>query len=265
MIEKQGDCAMELFMKALELKESGRRACMATVIECRGSTPAVVGAKMLVSESGEVFGTVGGGASEKKVKEKCLEVIASGVPQKMHLDLSGKDPEMLGQACGGEMDVFIEPLLPEPRLLIFGAGHISKALALMARPCGFRVTIIDDREEFAKKERFPEADEIVLSDFGSVFEKIEPDFNSFLVIVTSSHKSDEIVLRESLKKPHRYVGMIGSKKKVKTVFDSLKSRGVDEEKLAGVHSPIGLEIGARTPAEIGVSILAEMIRVRNAG
>jgi xanthine dehydrogenase accessory factor len=257
--------AMDILRKASELKDAGVRAALATVIECGGSTPAVVGAKMLVSESGECFGTVGGGPSEQRVKEKCMEALATGVPQKVLLDLSGKDPGLGGQACGGRMEVFVEPVLPPPQLVIFGAGHISNALAPLARTCGFRVVVTDDREAYASTARFPEADETVVSDYRSVFGKVSVDLNSYLVILTASHESDEIVLEESLKRPCRYVGMIGSKKKVAGLFETLKGRGVTDEKLSQVHSPIGLSIGARTPQEIAVSIMGELIRVRNQG
>jgi xanthine dehydrogenase accessory factor len=163
-----------------------------------------------------------------------------------------------------EDGLLIEAVVPPPRLYIYGGGHISQHISRMAKAVDFHVTIIDDREIFANRERFPEADEVIADEFRDVFETSRPPHNGYAVIVTRGHKHDAVVLEEVLKRPPRYTGMIGSRRKVKILFDDLRRKGFTEDLLGSVHAPIGIDIGAETPQEIAVSIVAELIKARSA-
>ena len=162
-------------------------------------------------------------------------------------------------------EVFIETIPEQPMVIIFGAGHISYYISRYAKSLNFRVTVCDDRAEFANIERFPQADNIVVEDFESVFDKIDVNENSYIVIVTKGHKSDEIVLEKAVKTDVKYIGMIGSKRKILTIFKHLTERGISEQTLKKVHSPIGISIGAVTPEEIALSIVAELVKIRRLG
>jgi xanthine dehydrogenase accessory factor len=185
------------------------------------------------------------------------EAMMENSPRLVSFDLNEND-----SICGGNISVFIEPVAPSEKVYIFGAGHIALYLSKMAVMTGFKVIIIDDREEYANRERFPEVHNIIVSDFKSAFEKLEIEDNSYIVIVTKGHVFDEVVLECACGTNARYIGMIGSKTKIQHLFSNLRQNGVDDKKLAGVHAPIGLDIGSQTPSEIAVSILAEMIQVR---
>jgi xanthine dehydrogenase accessory factor len=178
------------------------------------------------------------------------------------MNLTAKEAEEVGMVCGGELEVFIEPILTPSTLYLFGGGHISLPLAKIGKLLGFKIAVIDDRAEFANTDRFPEADVILAGDFTKSFPKLKIDKSSYIVIVTRGHQHDELVLEWAVGTLAKYVGMIGSKTKVKTIFSHLLARGISKEKLDRVHAPIGLEIEAQTPEEIAVSILAEIIKVR---
>jgi xanthine dehydrogenase accessory factor len=164
--------------------------------------------------------------------------------------------------CGGEAEVFIEPILTPLTLYIFGGGHISLPLAGMGKLLGFKIAVIDDRAEFANADRFPEADSILADDFARVFPKLKIDKSSYVVIVTRNHQYDDMVLGWAVGTKAKYIGMIGSKAKTKAVFSHLLTKGTTKEQLERVHAPIGLEIEAQTPEEIAISILAEIVKVR---
>lgn len=190
-----------------------------------------------------------------------------GKPKVLHFDLNGK--EVLegktietGMICGGDADIYIEPILPEETLYIFGAGHISLYLAKIGRMVGFKIVVVDEREEFANKERFPEADKIYAEDFRAVFPNLQLKKPYYIVIVTRGHRYDQEVLEWAVGTEAKYIGMIGSRAKNKAVFSNLQKKGIPKERLETVHAPIGLNIGAETPEEIAVSILAEIIEVR---
>jgi xanthine dehydrogenase accessory factor len=182
----------------------------------------------------------------------------SSIPRLSSFDLNDEN-----SVCGGSMEVFIEPIITSEKLYIFGAGHVGQALGKIATMTGFNVIIIDDREEYANRERFPEAHKIIVSDFGDSFQQLEIDDNSFIVIVTRGHTFDELVLELACQTKAKYIGMIGSKKKIQSVFNNLQQKGISNEKLSEIHAPIGLDIGSETPSEIAVSILAEMIQFRH--
>ena len=335
-------------------------AALATVVERAGSAPRGVGAKMLVKADGSSAGTIGGGVVEAHVLQETRRVIEAGQASMLRFELAAKDLAEEGSICGGNVSIFVEPLLPdipdlleiyrhvvrirkrgggcvlatvvsvndtysegekskvlmdreglpvgslvddqkviqtlrpeiasvlrenrprifslqsdgdrvevllepivsEPKVFIFGCGHVSTCLAPLVKTVGFKVVVADDRADFANRERFPEADEIVLDTFDGLLGRLPIDEDSYLIIVTRGHLHDLIVLEQAIHSQARYIGMIGSGRKIGMVYDDLKKRGASEERLREVHAPIGLDIGAETPEEIAVSILAELIQVR---
>lgn len=250
----------DIYREIVRLAESGEDAAVATVIMVSGSTPREEGAKMLVYGDGRTLGTVGGGNIEKTVTGEALEVIKTGKPKKLEYKLNPKGE--LGMICGGDTEVFVEPVTAAPRLFIFGAGHIGVPLSKMAAMADFKVVVVDDRAEYATKERFPDAVEFIVSDFKSAFDKIKVSPGSFIVIVTHGHKGDEAALEGALRTPAKYIGMIGSRTKNQAVYGHLLAKGFTQPELDKVHAPIGLNIRAQTPEEIAVSILGEMVQVR---
>jgi xanthine dehydrogenase accessory factor len=252
----------DIYQEIVRVKEAGLEAALVTIVSATGSTPREEGAKMLVKPDGTIVNTIGGGSLEAQVIKEALGVINQGKPKHMHFTLTDKEASEVGMICGGNVEVFIEPILTEPTLYIFGGGHISLSLAQMAKPLGFKIAVIDDRAEFANAERFPEAEMVLADDFTQAFPKLKIDKTSYIVIVTRGHQHDELVLEWAVTTPAKYIGMIGSKTKVKATYSHLLAKGVPQEKLDSVHSPIGLKIGAQTPEEIAVSILAEIIKVR---
>ncbi len=250
----------DIYEEIARLRAAGEEAALATIILAKGSVPRREGAKMLVRADGMTLGSLGGGELEARVREKAREVLESSQPERLHFELTGKQMDMI---CGGEVEVFIEPLLPTPALYIFGGGHVSIPLAKMGKLLDFRVTVVDERPEFANPERFPEADEVIAKSFEKAFEELKIGRSSYLVIVTRDYRSDERALELALRTTARYIGMIGSQAKKETIFSNLQAKGVPKKALDRVHTPIGLEIGAETPAEIAVSILAEIIKVRH--
>ena len=232
---------------------------LATIVKTTGSTPGKVGFKMLVFSSGKVLGTVGGGSHEANVISEAMKAIETGEAGLSIFEYGGSDVGSSEPICGGSCEVFIEPILPPPSLYIFGAGHVGQSLAKIGKIAGFRIVVIDDREEFANKERFPDADEIVVTDFKEVRKKLKFSRKSCLIIATREHKNDLEVLRSFIEFDLTYIGMIGSKRKVGEIFESLERDGISRKLLERVHAPIGLSIGAKTPAEIAISIMAEII------
>jgi xanthine dehydrogenase accessory factor len=254
----------DIYQEIVRLSASGEDGAVATVIAASGSTPREEGAKMLVKADGSIMGTVGGGNIEKQVIQEALDVMRKGKARKLdyRLHSSGEHGLETGMICGGDVEVFIEPIISAPRLYILGGGHIAIPLAKMARLADFKIIVIDDREGFATIERFPDAAEIITCDFAASYEKLKIDQNSYIVIVTHGHKGDETALEGALKTPAKYIGMIGSKEKNKAVFSHLLAKGFTQEELNRVHAPIGIKIMAQTPQEIAVSILAELILVK---
>lgn len=245
--------------------EEGRPAALAIVVATTGSSPGLPGFKMLVFSDGTSIGTVGGGTLEAQVIKESIHVLVENTPKFMEVDLTPMDRDKLGMICGGRAKVYIEPIVPRPRVVIFGAGHVGIATARIARIAGFRVTLVDDRPEFAEAAESA-ADEVIITDFETAVEDLKVEPGTYIVIVTRGHSHDRDVLEGCLRKglPHpAYIGMIGSKTKVRKIFEELKSEGIPEEDINRVHSPIGLSIGAKTAQEIAVSIVAEMIAVKN--
>ncbi len=252
----------DIYEAIASLRRRGEKAVLATIVSTRGSAPRKEGAKMLVQTNGKIVGTVGGGSLEHQIYKEALKLIEGSESHLAHFELTNEDASKEGMLCGGIVDVFIEPIKPLPMLLIFGGGHISFSLARIGKMVDFRVVVIDDRPEFANAERFPEADETIAEDMTSVMQRLDINSSSYIVIVTRGHQNDTQVLEWAVATPAAYVGMIGSKRKIQTIFSYLKTKGITQEQLDRVHSPIGLPIGAETPEEIAVSIMAEIIQVR---
>jgi xanthine dehydrogenase accessory factor len=253
---------MDLFEEIVKLRREGRRAALATIVNVRGSIPSFQTAKMLVRDDGSILGTIGGGCVEGEVWQAAREVIEEEKPRTLKFDLNSDPKYDTGLICGGTLEVFIEPVLPPGTVYLFGAGHVSVNVYKIARIAGFDVVVVDDREQYANRERFPEAAAIHAGDYERVLAQIEPNETSYLVIVTRGHRDDMRVLRWAVDTRARYIGMIGSKRKVISTYRELENQGVAHEKLARVHAPVGLDIGAVTPEEIAVAIVAELIADR---
>ncbi len=331
---------MDLFSIILTHLEQGSGGVLATVVRRTGSAPRDVGAKMLVTEAGEMFGTVGGGQLESDACAKAREIMGKDTTMVFSINMDATRVEDKDMLCGGNVDLLLEPVTERHRnvyealkrcrqdrepavvftcfgadvfakslirgngtvvgdpvdkkaiercmdvllrrepelsgntfaepvriivpLYIFGAGHVSQHLSKIAKIAGFFVTVIDDRKEFANLERFPDADSVVVGEFRDAFSSLDFTGNEYVVILTRSHEYDLLVLEEVLKRSTKYVGMIGSERKVRIILDRLHEKGFDRKVTSGVHAPIGIDIDAEIPQEIAVSIVAEMIKEKNA-
>ena len=253
----------EVFAALAEALARGEEVALVTITGSTGSTPQRVGAKMLVYADGRTVGTIGGGCYEDDAFWKAREAIKQRKPASIKYELSDDFAEESGLICGGQMDVFIEPVEPSPDVYIFGAGHVGHSLARMAYDAGFRVHVVDDREKFANAERFPTGIDVVVDDIPSWLASKSLPATSYVVIVTRGHRHDLDALRALAPRNLRYVGLIGSRAKVKRIYDALVEEGMEADALRRVHAPIGLDIGAVTPQEIAVSILAELIAVKH--
>ncbi len=329
---------MDLYSIIDDYLEKGSGGALATIVKKLGAAPREEGAKMLVGGDGKFYGTVGGGCIEAEVWQEARKVIKTGMAKLLHYTMDGRQLEDEGMICGGNVDIFVEPVaekyralyraIPElerqgtsallvtrfsdegfskslikedgiiagdpideeigadlqryisekkpavigntiveplqisPVVYIFGAGHVSQYVSRIAAMVDFNVTVIDDREEFANRERFPEAERVIVDDFTHVFEQLSFHGNEYVVILTRGHKHDALVLEQVMKRPSRYVGMIGSKRKTRMVMDYMRQQGFDDKTLESVYAPIGVAINSETPQEIAVSIAAELIKVR---
>jgi len=253
---------MDIYEQIVELRRQGRRGAVATITNVRGSIPSFQTAKMLVRDDGSIAGTIGGGCVEAEVWQAAREVMEEEKPRTLTFNLNNNPKYDTGLVCGGTLDVFIEPVLPPALLYIFGAGHVAYNLYKVAAIAGFDVVVVDDREAYANRERFPEAREVVAEDFETATARLDPPETSHIVIVTRGHRDDMRILRWAVNTRARYLGMIGSKRKTISIYKELEKEGIPAGKFAHVHAPVGLEIGAVTPEEIAVAIVAEMIAVR---
>ncbi len=349
-----------IYLKAKEALERGRSSVLATIIRLTGSGPRGVGTKFLVLEDGSTVGTIGGGLLEAQVIDGAKDVLSTQKPSRLSFNLRGIDVAQSDMICGGQVEIFLEPLLPErndqvrvirkaidvqrrggagimatvvdtkqweegatpkyffgpgeetvgtppknekvkvklseesskllesrkatlfiyeepegdaievfaeplvsePILYVFGAGHVSSKIVPLATQVGFKTVVIDDRPEFADSKNFPEAAEVHQYPFEGVLQRLAVNESSYLVIVTRGHIHDKTVLAQCLKTNARYIGMIGSRRKIAMVFERLQEEGLTKKDIDRVHAPIGVDIGAETPEEIAVSIVAELISIR---
>jgi xanthine dehydrogenase accessory factor len=253
--------SVDLFEEIVKMRRAGQRGALATIVHTNGSIPSYESSRMLVRDDGSIAGTIGGGCVEAEVWAAAKEVMHKEAPRKMVFNLNNEATYDNGLICGGTLEVFVEPILPQPMLYLFGGGHVSMAVAKAAGAAGFGICVVDDREAFANAERFPMAQEIYTT-YEDAFEKIRPNAATYLIIVTRGHKEDMRVLGWAVRTPARYVGMIGSKRKVLSVYKALENDGYRPDEFQRVYAPMGLEIGALAPEEIAISIVAELIAVR---
>jgi xanthine dehydrogenase accessory factor len=253
---------MDLYEEIVQLRRDGRRGALATIVTVQGSIPSFKTAKMLVRDDGSIVGTIGGGCVEAEVWQAAREVMESERPRTLKFNLNQNPKDDTGLICGGTLDIFIEPVLPPAVLYMFGAGHVALHLYKVAGNAGFDITVADDRETYANRERFPEAKEVIADDFDKVMQRLSPGESSYIVILTRGHRDDMRILRWAVQTPAKYIGMIGSKRKTIAIFRELKAEGIPAQLFERVHAPVGLDIGAVTPEEIAVAITAELIAHR---
>ena len=253
---------MDVFDELTRLRNLGQKCALATIVQVRGSIPSYESAKLLVREDGSMVGTIGGGCVEAEVWNAAREVIANEKPRHMSFNLGQDAAYDNGLICGGQLDVFVECITPQPAAMIFGGGHISKSLSKVLEIAGFRVSVIDNREAFANRERFPDVAEVYSDEYEDAFPKLPINESTYLAIVTRGHRDDMRVLRLALNTPARYIAMIGSKRKVISVMKELEKEDIPRTAFDRIFAPMGLEIGAVSPEEIAVSVAAEMIAVR---
>lgn len=254
----------DVVLEALVAARRARRPCvLATVVRFKGSTPRKPGAKMLVFSDATLLGTIGGGALEADVEAAARALLAQG----------GEAPELierhlthdLGMCCGGGMTVLLEPQTYAPDLLLFGAGHVAQPLAAIASLADFRVTVVDGRPELANRERFPSVFRVVAEEPLDVVEELTFDpRETYVVVVTHDHALDERITAAIMRRPFRFLGVIGSARKAEMFRKRLAAAGIPAETIARMQTPVGVDIDAETPAEIAVSIAAELVRVRRA-
>jgi xanthine dehydrogenase accessory factor len=255
---------VSLYRAIVELQEKGDAGALCTIVAAQGSTPRHAGSKMLVYSDGSFIGTVGGGEVETRVIREALNVIRSRRASLLEYNLvdpTKGDPGV----CGGTLQVFVEPILPEPQIVVIGGGHVGKAVAHLAKWLGFRVAVSDDRPEFCTPEENPDADEFYPVPMEELPNHLHITPSSYLVLTTRGSNVDIAGLRPLLETPAAYIGVIGSKRRWLTTRKALLAQGVPEEMINKVYSPMGLELQAETPEEIAVSIMAEIIAIRNGG
>jgi xanthine dehydrogenase accessory factor len=253
---------MDVYDELMRLRRLGQKCALATIVQVRGSIPSYQSAKLLVREDGSMTGTIGGGCVEAEVWNAARDVIETEKPRHLSFNLGQDAAYDNGLICGGQLDVFVEPVIPPPRAIVFGAGHISKALAQVAGLAGFSTVVVDDRESFANRDRFPDVDEVIAGEYEEVFPRLDVTEICYLIIVTRGHRDDMRVLRWAVSTPARYIAMIGSKRKVISVIKELEKEGIARQDLERIYAPMGLDIGAISPEEIAISVAAEMIAIR---
>jgi len=253
---------VDIFEELVRLRRLGQKCALATIVDVRGSIPSYESAKLLVREDGSMTGTIGGGCVEADVWNAAREAIQTEKPKHLTFNLGQDAAYDNGLICGGQLDVFVEPVLPVPHAFIFGAGHISKSLCAVATLAGFASVVIDNRDTFANRERFPDAAEVHAAEYEEVFPRLAINETSYLIIVTRGHRDDMRVLSLAIATPARYIAMIGSKRKVLNVIRELEKQGIPRAAFERIHAPMGLDIGAVSPEEIAISVAAEMIAVR---
>jgi xanthine dehydrogenase accessory factor len=252
-----------VFEEIARIRDQGEKGAIATVISSRIPTAMKDKAKLVLRADGTVVGRLGeGGFIEDYVRQKAEDVMREDYLTVLQFELGEDEAQRWGLEPGDMLDVFIEPIVAIPTLYLFGGGHVSLQIAKVATMVGFKTVVIDDRPAFANKERFPMADATLVEDLTTVFDRLNIDDQSYIVAVTRGHQHDEPVIEQAIRTNARYIGMIGSKRKITRMWKKLIERGANRERLAQVHAPIGLEIGADTPEEIAVSIVAQLIQAR---
>ncbi|HSL43870.1 MAG TPA: XdhC/CoxI family protein [Anaerolineales bacterium] len=255
---------VDIYQALAEVEKNHESAALCTVVKSVGSTPRHVGSKMLVYPDGKFIGTVGGGDLEHRVLDEAW--IAMGDGESRLLSYTMADPSRGDPGvCGGTVEVFVEPILPPAMIVVIGAGHVGKAVVHLAKWLGFRVAVSDDRPEFCTPESVPGADAYYPVEMGKLPEQLNIDKRTYIVITSRGASVDVQGLPGLLEADPAYIGVIGSKRRWLTTVKGLEQQGVPDEKIARVHSPMGLELNAETPEEIAVSIMAEILMLKDKG
>ncbi len=241
--------------------KQGERIVIVTVVKTNGAAPCPIGSKVIVHADGHVQGTLGGALTDGKVAREALHALEERRSYTTHIHLDADQGEAVG-SCGATLEVLFEVLQPEPRLILAGAGYVSQALARLAAHLDFRIVVVDDRRDLADPKAFDSRVKLIMGDIPQALQELEPDDASWIVIVTRGHNQDKEALRAALGTNAAYIGMIGSQSKVKHIFKDLLKEGASHARLAQVHAPIGLDLGAETPDEIALSIAAEIVMLR---
>ncbi len=255
---------MSVYNEIQDALQHGERIVIATVAKTVGSAPCGVGSKMLVHADGSVSEGIAGPLTDGKIAQEALRALSEGHSQTVHIHIDADNGEAVG-SCGATLEVLLEVLRPEPRLIIVGAGYVAQALARLSLNLDYRIVVVDDRRDFANPQAFGDKIQLAFGDIPQTIHTLEPDESSWIVIVTRGHTLDKEALHAALESKATYIGMIGSPSKVKNIFKTLMKEGIAPERLAQVHAPIGLDIGAETPDEIALSIAAEMLMMRKKG
>jgi xanthine dehydrogenase accessory factor len=254
---------LSIYEEIVRIQRDGGSAALATVIQTLGSTPGKTTMKLLVHGDGRFLGSVGGGCVEAEVIDRGREVARTERSQRFAVDLNENDNPETGLVCGGRIEIFIEPITM-PNVIVFGAGHVARAVCAIAVPAGFRFVVADDRAEYPTADRFPLAAAHHTGAWDDIVDRLEFDPADFVLVMTRGHKDDLSVLRAIHRKrcAVRYLGLIGSKSKLLTLAKHLRGEGMDQAFLESIKTPIGLPIGARTAEEIAISVVAELIQLR---
>ena len=252
----------DLYEEIVRLRKAGQSAALATIVRRIGSTPRKDNAKMLIRADGSTLGSVGGGCVEAEVWQQAKKVIESNRTRLVHYEMTDEDAREEGLICGGTVEVFVEPITPQPKVVILGAGHVGQAIAQVLARLGYKLCIVDDRETFANRQRFPWAQEIRACPFTQALEGVGVPENSFVLVVTRGHSHDQDALEAVLKTPVRYLGLVGSRRKVRILVENLLKKGHFPQAFENLYAPIGLSIGSETPEEIAVSVAAELIAIQ---
>lgn len=253
---------LSVLQELVELKRKRKEVAIATITRATGSAPRGVGTMMGVLSDRTIIGTIGGGSLENHVINLSVDALDSGESQSFNLSLGSEE---IGMTCGGEVDVFIDVYKNKPKLMIFGGGHVGYAIYKQALLLDFDIAVFDDREEFLNRERFPKANELLLGDVRETLKDYDIDDNTYIVVVTRGHEYDEVALEKVIDSNAKYIGSMGSKKKIIEMMASLKEKGFSEENLKKAYAPVGLNIASQEPEEIAVSIISEILLVKNNG
>ncbi|HUF40170.1 MAG TPA: XdhC family protein [Anaerolineales bacterium] len=254
----------EIYRLILEALSGGEAVAVCTVIRHRGSVPRRSGSKMLVYADGRIQGSVGGGELESRVLEVALDALRDGQPRTLSYSMADPvrgDPGV----CGGSLEVYVEPVQPEPTIVVAGGGHVGRAVVSLAAWLGYRVVLTDDRPDFCNPEAVPGADTYICCPLSELAQRMKITPYTYLILTTRNVGVDVEGLPDLLERPAAYFGVIGSKRRWQTARDKLQQMGVPEDRLARVNSPMGLELNAETPEEIALSILAEIVMLRRGG
>jgi xanthine dehydrogenase accessory factor len=245
----------------INLKKSAEPFSLAIIVKTEGSTPRGVGTKMIIMKDGKTVGTLGGGDLEKKVIEEAINAIKQGQPRiaSFTLDIEKGKLDMM---CGGKLDIYIEPILPDAKLIIFGAGHITRSLTPLVKLAGFQVSVVEDSPDLLQKDNFPETEDLILTDMEQFARDLPSDSRTYIVLLSRGFSRDKAILSKLIQKDFKYIGMIGSQRKIRTMEEELQKQGVPREAFSKLHAPVGLDIGAETPEEIAISIAAEIIAAK---